>query len=94
MAKLTVTLSRETTTLEIQSGESVLDACIRQNLDAPYSCMEGVCTACMAQLVEGEIDFPDDTILVDRDRAGGMTLTCQARIKAGCEKLVIDYDAI
>lgn len=94
MAQLIVTLSRETTTIDIKAGESVLDACIRQNLDAPYSCMEGVCTACVAQIVEGEIDFPDDTILDDRDRAEGKTLTCQARLKAGCEKVVIDYDAI
>lgn len=94
MSQLTLTLSGETTTIPMTHGESVLDAALRAGLDAPYSCMEGVCTACMAQIKDGEVDFPDDTILDDRDKAEGKTLTCQAKLKHGCEKLVIDYDAV
>lgn len=94
MSQLTVTLSGETHHLPLNHGESVLDAALRAGLDAPYSCMEGVCTACMAQIKEGDVDFPDDTILDDRDRAEGKTLTCQAKLKPGCAKLVIDYDAV
>lgn len=94
MSQLTVTLSGVTTTVPMNHGESVLDAALRAGLDAPYSCMEGVCTACMAQIKEGEVEFPDDTILDDRDRAEGKTLSCQAKLKADCAKLVIDYDAV
>lgn len=94
MSQLTITLCGETKTIPISDGESLLDAALRAGLDAPYSCMEGVCTACVAQIKEGEVDFPDDTILDDRDRAEGKTLTCQAKVKAGSEKVIIDYDSI
>lgn len=93
-AQLKVTLGRRTYEIEIKPTESVLDAALRNNIDAPYSCMEGVCTACMAVIREGEVDFPDDTILGEDERAEGRTLTCQARLKSGCPRLVIDYDAV
>lgn len=91
-AKLSVTLSRKTFELEINAGESLLDAALRGGVDAPYSCMEGVCISCLAMVKEGELDFPDDTILSDEDRAQGRTLTCQAKVKPGCARVVINYD--
>lgn len=94
MAKIKIKLGGDEHEFPIEAGESVLDAALRNNLEAPYSCMEGVCTACMAKITEGEVDFPDDTSLRAGDRAQGLILTCQAKIKPGCEKLAVDYDAI
>lgn len=94
MATLIVTLGRKQHEIDLHSGESLLDAALRAGLDVPYSCMEGVCTACMAQVREGKINFPEDTTLTERDSSEGKTLTCQAKLGMGCQKVVIDYDAV
>lgn len=92
--KVIVTVGGETTECEYRPGESLLETALRADVNAPYSCMEGVCTACMAKLEEGEIDFPEDTILSEEDAAEGKTLTCQAKVKKGCSRVVVNYDAI
>lgn len=77
-----------------EPGDCLIDTALKNDVDAPYSCLEGVCISCMAQLKEGEVDFPSDTILSDEDFSDGKVLTCQAKFTAGCKRIVIDYDAV
>lgn len=92
--KVVITVGGETKECDYRDGESLLETALRSDVNAPYSCMEGVCTACMAMIQEGQVDFPDGTILSDDEAAEGKTLTCQAKVKKGCEKVVVNYDAI
>ena len=94
MAKIIFEMNKKTTEVECEDGESLLDCAIRNDLNPPYSCMEGVCTACLAQVVEGEVDFPDDTILDADEVKQGRILSCQAKPKSGCARLKISYDAV
>lgn len=94
MAKVQIKVGGESKECDYREGESLLECALRNDVNAPYSCMEGVCTACMAMVKEGEIDFPEGTILSDDEAAEGKTLTCQAKLKKGCEHAVVDYDAI
>lgn len=94
MASLKVQLSGVTHEFPYNSGESLLDCALRNNLDAPYSCLEGVCTSCMAVVTEGQVDFPEDGILSPKELQSGKVLTCQTRIKEGCAMVGIDYDAL
>lgn len=80
--------------VDYEPGESLLDCAIRNDLNPPYSCMEGVCLACQAQVLEGAVEHPEDTILDENDISSGRILTCQAKPKSGCARLKISYDAV
>ena len=43
--------------LEVKKSETILDAALENDIDLPYSCQSGVCTACMAYLKSGEVDM-------------------------------------
>lgn len=81
MAKVQVKLevSGETFDFEMASSETVLEAALRQGIDAPYSCMAGVCTACQASVLAGKCEMESNDILSDDEVEEGQTLCCQAR---------------
>ena len=39
--------------VDCQHGESVLDALLREDIDIPYACREGVCQSCMMRSLDG-----------------------------------------
>jgi ring-1,2-phenylacetyl-CoA epoxidase subunit PaaE len=92
--KILFTIGKRTQEVVYDAGESLLDAAIRNDLNPPYSCMEGVCSSCLAQVEEGQVDFPDDTVLDESDVAKGRILSCQAKPAKGCGYLRINYDAV
>ncbi len=74
----TVTLSPSGNTFEVEEGETILDAAIRQDIGLPYGCRNGFCGACIATLLSGEITYPDgepDKLL---DASDDACLPCQA----------------
>ena len=42
-------------TYSCREGESVLDACLRQGVNLPFSCRNGVCHACLQRALSGEL---------------------------------------
>tara|TARA_R110002050_G_scaffold15706_4_gene48129 strand:+ start:20964 stop:22013 length:1050 start_codon:yes stop_codon:yes gene_type:complete len=56
----------------------VLDAILKENIDAPYSCQGGVCSSCIARVTEGKAEMVKNQILTDGEIADGLILTCQA----------------
>ena len=66
--------------VEVADGERVLTAALRHGLQVPYSCRGGACGACKAQIIEGEVEYPDGDPqgLNAQERAIGMTLLCSA----------------
>lgn len=90
--KIEFRVGKLTKEVEYQSGESVLDAAIRGGVNPPYSCMEGMCAACLAKVVVGKVVFPEDTVLDESEVAKGLVLTCQATVKEAQEKIVVEYN--
>jgi len=37
----------------VDSGQTVLDALLREGVDAPFSCKSGACQSCLMRVVEG-----------------------------------------
>lgn len=70
----------------------VLDAVLKQNIDAPYSCQGGVCSSCIAKVKEGKADMVKNQILTDGEIADGYILTCQAHPTT--PTLTVDYDDV
>ncbi len=79
MRKVTVQPSGHA--FEVQEGESVLTAALRQDLVLPYGCRNGACGSCKGRIVEGRVDYGvyQRKALTDEEKAQGKALFCQAR---------------
>ncbi|PVH29534.1 2Fe-2S iron-sulfur cluster-binding protein [Pararhodobacter oceanensis] len=87
----TVTLDGATRTFRMpKSGESLLDAALASNMDAPYACKAGVCSTCRAKVLEGEVEMLTNHALEDYEVRQGYVLTCQCYPLS--DKLVVSYD--
>lgn len=58
--------------------QTLLDTMLAKGLDAPYSCKEGACSACVCRVVSGEVSMRRNEILEEEDIADGYVLACQA----------------
>ncbi len=90
--KLTVILDDEEFALTMDKKTLVLDAVLKENIDAPYSCQGGVCSSCIAKVKEGKAEMVQNQILTDGEIADGFILTCQAHPTT--PTLTIDYDDV
>jgi ring-1,2-phenylacetyl-CoA epoxidase subunit PaaE len=72
------------------SGQSVLDAALKQGADLPYACKGGVCCTCKAKLLEGEVVMDENWGLEPDEVAAGFILTCQSHPTT--ERIVVDFD--
>ncbi|GAB4584128.1 2Fe-2S iron-sulfur cluster-binding protein [Nocardia sp. IFM 10818] len=59
-------------------GRTLLDVLLAQGIEAPYSCKEGACSACVCRVVSGEVSMRRNEVLEDADLADGYVLACQA----------------
>jgi len=66
---------------EVEEGESVLTAALRQGYILPYGCKSGACASCKGKLVEGRVDYGvyQKKALPDFEREQGKALFCQAK---------------
>jgi len=91
-SQLTVTVDDEEFTFSMDRKVKVLDAVLKENIDAPYSCQGGVCSTCIARIKEGHAVMEKNQILTDEEIEEGLILTCQAHPTT--PTLKIDYDDV
>ncbi|MFS4492780.1 2Fe-2S iron-sulfur cluster-binding protein [Maribacter sp. 2308TA10-17] len=87
-----VLVDDETFSFTMDKKMLVLDAVLKENIDAPYSCQGGVCSSCIARVTEGKAEMANNQILTDSEIEEGFILTCQAH--ATTPTLKIDYDDV
>lgn len=70
---------------DIVAGEnqSILQAALQNNIPLPYSCRNGICSACVAHCKSGKIEMAKNEVLTDEDIARGMVLTCTGHAVSG-----------
>lgn len=90
--KITVIVDDETTTFDMSQKQTLLEAALDKDLDAPYSCQGGICSSCLARVTEGEATMRQNNILTDSEIAEGLVLTCQAHPTT--PTIVIDFDDV
>ncbi|WP_433715454.1 2Fe-2S iron-sulfur cluster-binding protein [Nocardia sp. CA-084685] len=56
----------------------LLDVLLARGMEAPYSCREGACSACVCRVVEGEVKLLRNEVLECEDLTDGYVLACQA----------------
>ncbi|CAG0908017.1 unnamed protein product, partial [Cyprideis torosa] len=80
-AVIHVELDGEELTLPVATGKTILDALLDAKKEAPYSCMSGSCSTCMAKVTLGRIEMDVCHALDDDEIEEGYILTCQAHPK-------------
>lgn len=73
-----VTLQPSDAELEVDLGESILNAALRLGYECPQSCRNGNCHACMARLIKGRVRMGGEVL------SQGELLTCQAEPLEDC----------
>ncbi len=66
-------------TVEVQNGETVLDALLRSGENIPYSCKAGSCQSCRMRVVSGSVPEAAQVGLKETLRAQGYFLACSCR---------------
>lgn len=90
--KITVLVDDEETTFEMSQKQTLLEAALKQGIDAPYSCQGGICSSCLARITSGTAVMKKNSILTDNEIAEGLILTCQAHPTSA--EIFVDYDDV
>jgi ring-1,2-phenylacetyl-CoA epoxidase subunit PaaE len=64
--------------IAVKPHETILEAALNQDIDLPYSCQAGMCTACMGKCVAGNVTMDEEDGLTDNEVKQGYVLTCVA----------------
>jgi ferredoxin len=65
-------------TITVSEKETILSRCIEEGIAQEYSCRVGMCLACSAEIVEGEVTQPAARAFTEEE-ADRFALTCMAR---------------
>ncbi len=66
--------------VEVEEGQTILDASLRQGVYLPFACGHGTCATCKVQVLEGDAEIGDASpfALMDMERDEGKILACCA----------------
>jgi CDP-4-dehydro-6-deoxyglucose reductase len=66
---------------QVEEGEAVLAAALRQGFVLPYGCKNGACGSCKGKILAGTVDYGvyQAKALTDEEKAQGKALFCQAK---------------
>jgi len=78
MAEYTVEFVGTGETITVSDTQTILRACLDAGIAQEYSCRVGMCLACSAEILEGEVVQPAAHALTDEERER-YALTCMAR---------------
>lgn len=67
-------------TIEVQDGQTILDASLRAGIYLPHACCHGLCATCKVDVLNGDVDHGEssDFALMDYERNEGKCLACCA----------------
>lgn len=73
-----VTVEPTGAVVEVEEGQTLLDAALRQGVWLPFACGHGTCGTCKVQVLEGDADVgaASTFALMDMEREEGKVLAC------------------
>ena len=89
---ITVIVDDEEVTFSMKQTETILEATLAKDIEAPHSCKGGICSSCIARITEGKAEMRQNNILTDSEIAEGLVLTCQAQPTT--VNITVDYDDV
>ncbi|MBV6646564.1 MAG: ferredoxin--NADP reductase [Cyclobacteriaceae bacterium] len=75
-SEVTVILEGESYSITVEKGRAILETGLEDDLDMPYSCQSGLCTACRGKCLEGEVSIDEAEGLSQDELDDGYVLTC------------------
>ena len=86
-----VTIEPTGETIEVEEGQTLLDASLRAGVYLPHACGHGLCATCKVDVMDGEVEQGDASpfALMDTEREEGKCLACCA---TPTSDLVIEAD--
>jgi ferredoxin len=79
MHAVEIDLDGERHRLRWPSGHTLVEMLLDAGIDVPHSCREGRCGACVATVLEGQVEMAECDVLEADDLLDGLILACQAR---------------
>ena len=78
-------------TIEVNDGQTILDAALREGIYLPHACCHGLCATCKVQITDGEVDHgqASNFALMDYEREEQKCLACCATLQSD---VVIEAD--
>jgi len=72
------------TSIEVEEGQTILDAALRQGIYLPHACCHGLCATCKVSVIDGEVEHGEASpfALMDFERDEGKTLACCATLQS------------
>lgn len=70
--------------IEVEEGQTILQAALRQGVWLPFACGHGTCATCKVQVLEGDVEIgaASPFALMDVERDEGKVLACCATIQS------------
>ncbi|MDX1724408.1 MAG: phenol 2-monooxygenase domain-containing protein [Pseudomonas sp.] len=80
----TVTIEPTGEQIEVEEGQTILQAALRQGVWLPFACGHGTCATCKVQVLEGEVEIgaASPFALMDIEREEGKVLACCATVQS------------
>ncbi len=71
-------------TIDVEDGQTILDASLRAGIYLPHACCHGLCATCKVQVVDGDIEHGEASpfALMDFERDERKTLACCATLQS------------
>ncbi|MEO8484366.1 MAG: iron-sulfur cluster-binding domain-containing protein [Acidobacteriota bacterium] len=69
--------------VQVQAGQTLLDAAEAAGIPIDSLCRSGVCGTCRTKVIDGHVECTS-ALLDDEDRAGGFVLACVAHVRSDC----------
>ena len=89
-SKIKILLDGDSHTFEMNTDETILDVAIDNDIDMPYSCQSGVCTACQGRLLVGSVEMDVSDGLSEEEIDDGYILCCQSHPSSDTVEIEIE----
>lgn len=63
-------------TFVVEPDKTILETALDMDIDLPYSCQSGLCTACRGKCLSGKVKMDEEEGLSESEREEGYVLTC------------------
>lgn len=74
--EVTVIYEGETHKFIVEPDRTILETALDLNIDLPYSCQSGLCTACRGKCLSGKVKLDEEEGLSEQELEEGYVLTC------------------
>jgi propane monooxygenase reductase subunit len=80
--------------MEVEEGETILDAAFRQGISVMHGCKEGQCSSCKSLLLDGDIELLKHSTfaLPESERDTGHILLCRTHAYSDVSIELLNYD--